>query len=57
MYKVEKVKFSNYAETWLKGFQKKREAKNKERISTWSKLGKNKLRLILFLETINNSCM
>ena len=33
-YKVAKVKHSKYAETWLKGVQKKIEAKNKERIST-----------------------
>jgi hypothetical protein len=39
-YKVAKVKLSKYAETWLKGVQKKRETKNKERISTWSKLKK-----------------
>ena len=37
-YKVAKVKLSMYAETWLKGFQKKRDAKDKDRISTWSKL-------------------
>ena len=40
--KVAKVKLSKYAEAWLKGVQKKREAKDKERISTWSKLKKIK---------------
>ena len=39
-YNIVKVKLSKFAKTWLKGIQKKREAK-KRRISTWSKLKKN----------------
>ena len=43
MYKIAKVKMIKYAETWLKGLQRKREMAGKERINTWGRL-KEKLR-------------